>query len=648
MPTLYIRGESGATLDATRRALASINAVGGTLKLASLAPEELSWKVKSSALTATDTIIPDTGQAVSLYLDEDRLFRGHVVGTEITGYGVTVRVAGPWWWLTRQEATSEQLDEEGTGAERPVLEFSSQGWDESIADLIDLAETGYGLPVTLGTIPTFHDLPFVRYKLTSLADVLTNLAQWCGDAVLWWDHSAESGDCQAAAASTITLAAGASAVDDHYNGLEIEIRDGANAGETRTITDYDGTTKVATVSSAWTTTPTAGDGYTIETKAALNGTRRGSATSTTYTLGTDAVVEPLSFRPRIELQVSRVELPYLDRDGTTEAIQYQEQASGTLGTAQRLIVPISGFELSDFLPPDPDSDSTHDFTTTTNDLKTALEASWPGYTDFEATYSEGGSGWVFGVADVDAGTKTVSDVGGLGTKTGGTWTQATKDSSRRWIVFETDPPQWAIDEYELEKWSPSHVYFVDGNSGTSTPTGPGSSTTGLARRQGLVKMFGPMWYWLSASKTTPTTIGAFEYIWAVREILDGEFSLWTIPLANIPGSGPLVKGGVGNYTFWAPPTGLAAAMLAASNWVPWEGRIVRQLESIPVESPWSRKYNLGGSLTSAASAGALPKGYEIDLDAQLVTVSLGPPDRLDYPTLVNRTERSGAENVVEL
>ena len=60
---------------------------------------------------------------------------------------------------------------------------------------------------------------------------------------------------QAGGTSSITLDASASGSDDAYNGYPIHIRGGAGFGQVRTISDYDGTTKVATVSSAWTTQP---------------------------------------------------------------------------------------------------------------------------------------------------------------------------------------------------------------------------------------------------------------------------------------------------------------------------------------------------------------------------------------------------------
>ena len=76
-------------------------------------------------------------------------------------------------------------------------------------------------------------------------------------------HTIDSGTAQAGAASAITLAATASAVDDTYNGMLVEITGGTGDGQTAKITDYNGTTKVATVSAAWGTAPDVTSTYAV-------------------------------------------------------------------------------------------------------------------------------------------------------------------------------------------------------------------------------------------------------------------------------------------------------------------------------------------------------------------------------------------------
>jgi len=70
-------------------------------------------------------------------------------------------------------------------------------------------------------------------------------------SIMLLDH----GIAQAGAATSITLATTASATNDMYIGSVVYISSGTGLGQVRLITDYDGGTKVATVTDAWTTNP---------------------------------------------------------------------------------------------------------------------------------------------------------------------------------------------------------------------------------------------------------------------------------------------------------------------------------------------------------------------------------------------------------
>ena len=104
-----------------------------------------------------------------------------------------------------------------------------------------------------------------------------------GIAAAVWDEAAEShvaagsfgqalqnedsGLVQAAASTTVTLRAGASAVTDFYKNGLIEITSGTGAKQSRSITAYNGATKIATVDRSWVTTPLSGDGYVVHPAA---------------------------------------------------------------------------------------------------------------------------------------------------------------------------------------------------------------------------------------------------------------------------------------------------------------------------------------------------------------------------------------------
>lgn len=75
--------------------------------------------------------------------------------------------------------------------------------------------------------------------------------------------STNEGLAAGGAASTVTLNATASAVDGSYIGETIQIRTGTGQDQSRTIIGYVGSTKVATVDTAWNTQPVSGSGYMI-------------------------------------------------------------------------------------------------------------------------------------------------------------------------------------------------------------------------------------------------------------------------------------------------------------------------------------------------------------------------------------------------
>jgi len=89
-----------------------------------------------------------------------------------------------------------------------------------------------------------------------------------------------TGKVQAAQNAAITLAAGASADDDIYNGMTIRIVGGTGEGQTRTVRAYAGATKEAVVDRSWETLPKNDSEYiVIETVAQQGSAKSGSATA---------------------------------------------------------------------------------------------------------------------------------------------------------------------------------------------------------------------------------------------------------------------------------------------------------------------------------------------------------------------------------
>lgn len=73
-----------------------------------------------------------------------------------------------------------------------------------------------------------------------------------------------TGTAQAGGASTITLAAGASASNGQYADLFVRITGGTGSGQIKRILSYVGSTKVATIEGSWSTNPDNTSTYSIE------------------------------------------------------------------------------------------------------------------------------------------------------------------------------------------------------------------------------------------------------------------------------------------------------------------------------------------------------------------------------------------------
>ena len=80
--------------------------------------------------------------------------------------------------------------------------------------------------------------------------------------------AAITGTAQAGGSTTsIKLAAGTSSVDDFYTGMTVSITGGTGNGQIGEIIGYNGTSKIATVSKTWSTTPDATSAYSIGANA---------------------------------------------------------------------------------------------------------------------------------------------------------------------------------------------------------------------------------------------------------------------------------------------------------------------------------------------------------------------------------------------
>lgn len=86
---------------------------------------------------------------------------------------------------------------------------------------------------------------------------------YLANAVAFPATTISSNTAQSGGASTITLASGEETLDDFYKDMEITITGGTGSGQVKTVSAYNGTTKVVTANSSWSTPPDNTSTYSI-------------------------------------------------------------------------------------------------------------------------------------------------------------------------------------------------------------------------------------------------------------------------------------------------------------------------------------------------------------------------------------------------
>ena len=107
------------------------------------------------------------------------------------------------------------------------------------------------------------------------------------------------GTARAGSTTTMQLATNEQAADDYYNGMTVYITAGTGAGQLRTISDYNGTTKTITISAAWTSGQVANNTSVYSIAPAVSITASGGS-------GTGAVARVSSVSGGVVKKVSMV------------------------------------------------------------------------------------------------------------------------------------------------------------------------------------------------------------------------------------------------------------------------------------------------------------------------------------------------------
>lgn len=365
---------------------------------------------------------------------------------------------------------------------------------------------------------------------------------------------------------------------------------------------------------------------------ALHVGRRSGFAATTYAIGTDAVIDT-DLSPRLDLEVARVGLDFVTRTATTGRPAWASQAAGTSTAGKNQIITVSGPEISELLPKD-DFDSYQIQTISATLTNAVIIARDSGLASVNAQFGTPPGG-LFSFIDRWIGwsksSSTYNPVGfpaQIRLRTNGT----TAPSTGYNIISSLSPPDWAISQlgaYEITIIGTWGCFWLYPNGTTPAPSAAFEATAQTTYTHGWASP-------PSSSDTGLILIGSRQY----------QVKVWVYAGTAYPALTTIYK--AWDYNFLTPPAGLATGLLAAQNWVPWEGTISLVADDVSGDNLLNAKYNVTGTISPCASMQTLARGVSHDITNGRTTIELGAPARTDFGTLTSRIRRQPRDNIVYL
>lgn len=368
--------------------------------------------------------------------------------------------------------------------------------------------------------------------------------------------------------------------------------------------------------------------------------RRNGADATAdvaITIGTDTV-ERLEISPREDLEVARVELPYMYREAVTGKAKFGKQTDGTAAVAKVQIVTISGPEIVESLPKE--------------DFQSAVVTTLAGFTPSAANVADGDSqlaaikrqygiqGSVASqVVTYTGATPFIQNFPPLG------FTADPPDAAHTtrlnaMIYYLTIPaylcfcalPAWVAEQYDALDVTISGTWIALWYSSAGPwDAGFKALQAGAVTGAGYFNPYNDLYgAWLARPFSLRAKLLASKVGYA----------------QNPPWTTPTTVYKKWDFDFLNPPAGMAAGLRAAQAWVPWEGEIGVADDSFPTSNELAKTVNVIGSLTECATMRAMQKGLTYDLLRGRKTRSLGAPARVDLGTAMGRVQVN-PQDVVE-
>jgi hypothetical protein len=372
--------------------------------------------------------------------------------------------------------------------------------------------------------------------------------------------------------------------------------------------------------------------YTASGLPALRTSRRLSCAETTLDAN---ALESFDLNPLTELQLTAVEIPYLIR-AATGAKQFALQSAGTPAVGKTQMITVSGDEMDTFLPKDLlDSVSLKTIHYVDNNFVATRDSYLASQVEKWGSVPVG----IGNAFNLWTGTNTYKTAfsytfaGVNYQRPDGTFYTSGEFAGAYIIISAGSVPDWVLAQYGgievtiTGTWI-SQFYTRDGDGAHTVP----QNYWDLAN--------GGDWYSGFVNDQPGGYSSDWTAVWVVRP-----FSFKAV-LINTGFATATTVYRAADYGFAVPPAGFAAGLLAAQNYIPYEGQIEIMAEECGASRYLPAGLNVSNALPAAAAMKAMLSAEELDLQTGLTTLVLGPPARFSYRALVDRLRGSSNDNVI--
>ena len=580
-----IRGENGKTVDETDHSLPDLFAEGCQVTFESMAYDVMTWTVWLKSTDQISEIVPDYGQAMSLYRNGERYFTGHVTGRvpsfEAGRWGYSITVSGPWYWLANTSISSTVPDQTTEQTERAVYNFAEGSPRDHLISLVARA-IDLGMPVAMGSMATCFDVPRLSLREMSFGEAISEIMRWVVDGLVYFDYSGEG-----------------------YPALCMQRRNPATS---------------ITITPSLVVTPTLSITPRYDLKVeelAVYYARRDTVDNKRVTVYESQVAGeqtgPLPARQLVTSTGPELDT-YLPEDFTDSVVVKSAPISWSAALSQ----------YHDLLKAGGASISVHatamsdEFASGGSGGGVVITTSWPKNPMMLVSDPEGNALISIGISDGD----------GTGFPTG----------DEEDTISLDDYPYYLTAGEVRDWWEKDGIKFLRARV---TATIASSSI----REHLEPAPDAPKWASiLGATYSNHWLNGTGGSGWYTRHVWQASVSA-VVPLVSTHWTEETTLIRQEDWGWLNPPEDLAENLLATQNWLPWEGSVPIAVDDIPEGNAVGSVLNVAGWVPETANMRAPISGYTVTPATGEIVYELGPPARHKYRDLVNRFRQSGADNI---